>query len=168
MGGNQNAAIATAGDLASLTITDAATVTLKASGGGFGNLIAADMETVSLDDEETTALTITAADYTSLEADVEAGTESLATLTIDAEGAESDLTLDELADPTALTSVSVTADGLNSSATVGKVGDAEASVFAILDSVTVSASNGSTIDFNGGIGDNEEGDINTQRHRRGV
>ena len=97
-----------------------------------------------------------------MEADVEAGTESLATLTIDAEGAESDLTLDELADPTALTSVSVTADGLNSSATVGKVGDAEASVFAILDSVTVSASNGSTIDFNGGIGDNEEGDINTQ------
>ena len=162
LGGNQNAAIATAGDLASLTVTDAATVTLKASGGGFGNLIAADMETVSLDDEETTALTITAADYTSLEADVEAGTESLATLTIDAEGAESDLTLDELADPTALTSVSVTADGLNSSATVGKVGDAEASVFAILDSVTVSASNGSTIDFNGGIGDNEEGDINTQ------
>ena len=161
---NQNAAIAVESDLATLNVTDASSVTIKASGGGFGNLLAADMAEVDLDDDETTALTMTAADYTSLEADVEAGTESLATLTIDAEGAESDLTLDELADPTSLTSVSVTADGLNSTATVGKIGDAEAvsPVFAILDSVTVSASNGSTIDFNGGIGDNEEGDINTQ------
>jgi hypothetical protein len=135
-------------------------VTLKASGGSFGNLLASDMETVTLDDEETTSLTVTAADYTSLEA-VAAGTESLATLSIDAAGVESDLTLDSLADAVALTSLTINADGLNSSATLGMVGDAEGSNLAILDTITVTASNGSTIDFHTAA-DSEEGDINTQ------
>ena len=85
LGANQEATTAAAADLASLTVTDAATVTLKASGGGFGNLLTHDFETVTLDDEETTSLTVTTADYTSLEANV-AGSESVATVSIDAAG----------------------------------------------------------------------------------
>ena len=165
LGANQEAATAVAGDLASLTITDAATVTLKSSGGGFGNLISSDMETVTLDDEETTALTIESSDYTSLEATI-AGSESLATLDIDASGIEADVVVDSLADAVALTSLTATASGLNSSITLtGLVGDSGdeggTANLAILDTISVAASNGSTIDMNHGA-DAEEGDINTQ------
>ena len=165
LGANQEAAIATAADLASLTITDAATVTLKASGGSFGNLLASDMETVTLDDEETTALTIESSDYTSLEATI-AGSESLATLDIDASGIESDVVVDSLADAVALTGFTATASGLNSSITMtGLIGDsgdeAGTANLAILDTISVAASNGATIDMNHGA-DAEEGDINTQ------
>ena len=165
LGANQEAAIATAADLASLTITDAATVTLKASGGSFGNLLASDMETVTLDDEETTALTIESSDYTSIEATI-AGSESLASLAIDASGIEADMVIDSLADAVALTSLTATASGLNSSISlVGLVGDSGdesgTANLAILDTITVTASNGATIDMNHGA-DAEEGDINTQ------
>ena len=168
LGANQEAATAAAADLASLTITDAATVTLKASGGGFGNLLTHDFETVTLDDEETTSLTITSGDYTSLEANI-AGSESVATLDVQAEGAESDFTIDAFADPAAMTSLTLNADGLNSTitlggngGTIGAIGDAENSVTAILDTVSVTASNGATIDANGGFdADAENADINT-------
>ena len=51
---------------------------------------------------------------TSITEAVLSGTESVASLTIDVEGAESDVVVDGMADAVALTSVSVTADGLNS------------------------------------------------------
>ncbi|MDA0891429.1 MAG: DUF4214 domain-containing protein [Proteobacteria bacterium] len=165
VGANLNAAT----DLASLTVTDAASVTLTASGGGFGNLIAHDLETVTLDDAETTSISITTEDYTSItEANLQ-GTESVASFIIDVEGTESDVTLEGgIADAVALTTLSITADGLNATldaqadgteATL--VGDAEGSNYAILDTISISASNGADIDAST-TRDAAEGDINTQ------
>jgi len=161
LGANLNAATAAESDLSSLTITDASSVTLKASQGGFGNIVEADVNTVTLDDDETTTAVVQTGDYTGIEA-VLAGSESLSSLTIDAEGAISDITVDSLADAVALTSLTINADGLNSAATVGMIGEGDATVnLAILSTVDVTASNGATIDFNGGSADSEEGDINT-------
>ena len=162
LGANQEAATAVAADLASLAITDAATVTLKVSGGGFGNVIDSDMETVTLDDDETTSVTIETSDYTGLDLTL-AGTESVTSIDVDAGGIEADLEVGATADIAGLTSVTVNADGLNAAVTVGMMGEGAADGnLGILDTISVTASNGATIDFNNGNDATTEGDINTQ------
>ena len=163
LGANLNASTSALSNLTALTVTDASSVTLKTSGGSFGTLLSNDFATTTLDDEETTSVTVISADYSSAEAAL-AGTESVATYSVQAEGIESDLTLDANINIDAMTSITLTADGLNSTINQGKLGDAETGAtanLAILDSITISASNGSTIDFNNGS-DTEEGDINSQ------
>jgi Ca2+-binding RTX toxin-like protein len=161
LGANQNAATAVASVLGSLTITDADAVTLKSSGGGFGNLIENDFEGVALDDDETTSLTVEAgSDYTSLATANITGTEGLASLSIDATGAESDIEVDTIADATNLQTLTINASGLNSQVELGIVGNEASTTDAILSSLTVTASNGADIDF-AGTTDAELGDINT-------
>jgi len=161
LGGNQEAAIATASVLGSLTITDAESVTLKSTGGSFGNLITNDYEGVALDDDETTSLTVDASsNYSSIATANITGSEGLTTLALSASGIESDVEVDTLADATNLQTLSLTASGLNSQLELGAVGDAGGATSAILTSFSATATNGADIDFQGGA-DAETGDINT-------
>lgn len=160
IGANKNAATATSADFTSLTITDADSITLKTSGGGFGNLLDHDIESLVLDDDETTSLTIDTAAYTSLETGAITGSEGLASLSVSSTGAESDVTVDGLATADGLTSLSIDASGLNAAIDVGQIGDVDDAEVAILDSISVTASNGGDANIQGNA-DGEEGDINT-------
>ncbi|MDB9950502.1 hypothetical protein OAD56_03785, partial [Gammaproteobacteria bacterium] len=161
LGANQNAATATASVLGALTVTDAASVTLKSTGGSFGNLLENDFEGVALDDNETTALIVDASSaYSSIATAAVSGSEGLDTLTLTASGAESDVEVDTLADATNLQTLSITASGLNSQVELGIVGAEASTTDAILTTLTVAASNGGDIDFAGST-DGELGDINT-------
>ena len=161
LGANQNAATATASVLGALTITDAASVTLKSTGGSFGNLLSNDFEGITLDDNETTALILEAGSaYSSIATANVTGSEGLDTLTITASGSESDVEVGNLADATNLQALSITASGLNSQVELGIVGAEASTTDAILTTLTVAASNGGDIDFAGST-DAELGDINT-------
>jgi len=161
LGANQNAATAVASVLGSLTITDAESVTLKSTGGSFGNLIENDFEGVALDDDETTALVVDASSaYSSIATADITGTEGLSSLSLSATGTESDIEVDTIADATDLQTLSITASGLNSQVELGIVGNEASTTDAILTSFSVTASNGADVDF-AGLTDNELGDINT-------
>ena len=118
-----------------------------------------------LDDNETVTLVVGASDYTSLETGAITGSESLETLTSEADGAESDIIMDGLADGTNVSSIVLTASGLNSSIDLnGLVGAAGEASDVILNTLTVTASNGGDISFTGnanGEGATDDGDINT-------
>ena len=161
LGANLNAATSAASVLGSVTITDADAVTLKANGGGFGNLLVMDYEGVALDDAETTSLTVEAgSDYTSLATADITGTEGVTAITLEASGAESDIEVDAIADATNLSTLSITGSGLNSQVELGIVGNEASTTDAILTSLNVTASNGADIDF-AGTTDAELGDVNT-------
>ncbi|MDC1268653.1 hypothetical protein N8Z76_02870, partial [Gammaproteobacteria bacterium] len=161
LGANQNAATAVASVLGSLTITDAESVTLKSTGGSFGNLIENDFEGVALDDDETSALVVDASSaYSSIATAAITGTEGLSSLSLSATGTESDIEVDTIADATDLQTLSIIASGLNSQVELGIVGNEASTTDAILTSFSVTASNGADVDFAGST-DNELGDINT-------
>jgi len=161
LGANQEAATATASVLGSLTVTDAASVTLKSTGGSFGNLLENDFEAVALDDNETTTLVVEAAsNYSSIATAAITGSEGMDTLTITASGTESDVEVDTVADATNLSTLSITASGLNSQVELGIVGNEASTTDAILSTLSIAASNAADIDF-AGTTDGELGDINT-------
>ena len=158
---NQNAAIATASVLGSLTITDADSVTLKSSGGSFGNLLVNDFEGIALDDDETTSFIVDASSaYSSIATAAITGTEGVDTISLTASGAESDVEVDAIADATNLQNLTLVASGLNSQMELGIIGNEASTTDAILDVISISASNGADIDF-AGTTDAELGDINT-------
>jgi hypothetical protein len=147
VGANQEASAAANADLESLTITDAKSLDITTSGGSLSNLLDHDLEAVAIDDDETTSISITAGAYTSIETGHITETDSLESLTATS-NAEADITIEDIEDGSNLSSLTLTASGLNSAVAVSEVGGTDA---AILDTVTMAASNGSSVTMNADI-----------------
>jgi len=153
LAGNTNASTTVASTLAGLTITDAATVSITSSGGSTSNVIDNSIGgNLTLDATDTTGtLSITTGSgsgFTLGSGNDIASTTKLTGLSLTA-ATYGDITIDDMADATALQTISYTASGTSAAISIDALGGAvgAATNSAALTSVTVSASGGATIGY---------------------
>ncbi len=131
----------TATELGALTLTDAASVTLKSSGGAQLGSVNNTINGVALDDADTTSLTVTAADYSGLQTGNVTNSSALESVTVTAGLGTS--SVGTIADAEALESISATASGASSALTLGAIGGTTKS--AALTSIKLSSAGGATL-----------------------
>jgi len=147
---NDNAATAAATGITGLTFADAQTVNITTEGGSLDNVLSHTLSTdITLDDSDTTSLSVSTAAYGGFALSGADGvndvlnTSELKTLTLSA-ASYGDISIDDIVDAEELQTISVTATGESADVAIDDIGAGTNS--GALASVTLSATAGGTID----------------------
>jgi len=127
-----------------VTITDSVAVDISTQGGsGVDNVVTHSFGSLVLDGTDTTGLTITGSAYGGLGTGNITGSDAVETLSVSA-GAESDVTIGTMVEGDALNSITLAATGLRSNVITGALAG---TTNAILETVSITASSGGTVDY---------------------
>jgi Ca2+-binding RTX toxin-like protein len=142
---NNNAATAAASSVTGITVTDAATLNITSTGGSSTNVLSHDVDgAISLDDTDTTALTITASAYGEIDVTGQNVTNSSNLTSFSATAATyGDVDLGTIADIEKVQTITLTASGESADVTVGAMGAGTAST--AVQTISMTASSGGTI-----------------------